>query len=89
MPEGVEVEVGEGFAWLTPLSGADRSAMLGQLLAASEGDPSLIEVDTSGTHRTYIVPESIAQEAGYVDKPKPKSKRKTKAEKESEESEDE
>ncbi len=94
MSEGVEVELGDGFAWLTPLSSGERGALLGALLGAAEGDPALIEVDTSGTHFTYVVPESIAQAAGYVDtpesepEPEPKPRRrKTKAEKEAEEAE--
>jgi hypothetical protein len=68
MAQGVEVDIRGGIA---ELAFADHQAR-GEALAKLHeiGGPDCVAVDTSGTRRTYVVPESIASEAGLVDKPK-------------------
>lgn len=65
MPEGIQVELDSGFARVEFLNKAKVGQTLAQLLAV--GGPGLIDVDTSGTRKTYIVPESIAEQAGLIE----------------------
>lgn len=69
MPAGIEVETEDGFATITFLDRSLRGRALAKLLDL--GGPELIDVDTSGTHRRYRVPESIAADAGLIDAPAP------------------
>lgn len=64
--EGIMIEVADGFARIQFLDKEKRGSGLAALIAV--GGPELIDVDTrSNTHKTYIVPESIAVEAGLLD----------------------
>lgn len=74
MPAGIEAEVAGGFARVTFTDPAQRGRTLAALLRA--GGPGLIDVDTSGRRTAYVVPESIAQQAGVLDAPKRRRKRK-------------
>lgn len=81
MNEGVQVEIEDGFARIEFLDKSKRGAVLAELLRV--GGPGLIDVDTGGTRKTYIVPESVAIDAGLIEPPKPKrtTTRKAAAEK--------
>lgn len=70
MAEGIQVEVADGFARVEFLDKSKRGDGLAALIKA--GGPGLIDVDTSGSRKTYIVPESVAEDAGLIDAPKPK-----------------
>lgn len=66
MAEGIEVEVADGFARIQFHDTAKKGPTLTRLLEL--GGPGLIDVDTrSGRRKTYIVPESIAKDAGLLD----------------------
>lgn len=65
MPHGVQVEIERGFAHIEFLDPSTRGTALAALVAA--GGPGLIDVDTSGSRKTYIVPESIAAQAGVLE----------------------
>lgn len=75
MAEGISVEVENGFARVEFLDKSKRGDGLAALIRA--GGPGLIDVDTSGARKTYIVPESIAEEAGLIDAPKKAAAKKT------------
>lgn len=76
--QGISVEVEDGFARIEFYDPKLRGTTLAELLRV--GGPGLIDVDTSGTRKTYIVPESVAVDAGLLPKPKAKtSTAKTKA----------
>jgi hypothetical protein len=64
MSEGIQVEVEGGFARIEFLHPSKYGNTLTALLEA--GGSGLIDVDTSGTRKTYIVPESVAQQAGLL-----------------------
>lgn len=78
MPQGIEIVTEDGFSTLTFLDKAQRGPALKKLLDI--GGPELIDVDTSGTHKSYVVPESIAIEAGLIDTPSESAKAAPKAE---------
>ena len=64
--EGVQVEVTDGFARIEFPDPHKRGEVVAALLKA--GGPGLIDVDTRGSRRrAYIVPESIAQQAGLLE----------------------
>lgn len=63
--EGIQVEVEDGFARIEFLDRSLRGKSLAALLAVA--GPGMIDVDTSGTRKTYIVPESIAAQAGLIE----------------------
>src|SRR3954468_20446364 len=64
MPQGVSVEVADGYALITFPDPTQRGPVLAKLLAL--GTP--IKVDTSGRDtRGYRVPEGNAREAGLID----------------------
>lgn len=65
--EGLQIEVADGFARIEILDGSKRGDTLAALLAV--GGSGLVDVDTSGTRKTYIVPESIAEQAGLLSTP--------------------
>lgn len=66
MPDGVIVEVADGFATLDFVDSALRGPALNQLLAI--GGPASIETITrDGPRRKYRVPEGNADEAGLLD----------------------
>lgn len=71
--KGIQVEVADGFARIEFLDKELRGATLTKLLEA--GGPGLIDVDTSGTRKTYIVPESIARDAGLIQQRRTATKR--------------
>lgn len=75
--EGIQVEVEDGFARVEFLDSRLRGKGIAALLAVA--GPGMIDVDTSGTRKTYIVPESIAAQAGFIGPPpeveKPKARR--------------
>lgn len=79
MAEGIFAEVQDGFARIQFIDPAVRGPALAALLAV--GGPDLIDVDShSGSRKIYIVPESVAQEAGLLDvapEPKKASRRAT------------
>lgn len=75
MAEGIQVEVADGFARIEFLDKSKRGDGVAALLKA--GGPGMIDVDTSGSRKTYIVPESIAEQAGLIDAPKPKRRTST------------
>ena len=77
MAEGISVEVEGGFARIEFLDKSKRGDGVAALLRA--GGPGLIDVDTSGARKTYIVPENIAEEAGFIDAPKKAAAKKTAA----------
>lgn len=64
MAEGIQIEIEDGFARIEILDGAKRGDTVAALLAV--GGSGLVDVDTSGTRKTYIVPESIAEQAGLL-----------------------
>lgn len=66
MPEGIEVVVENGFATVRPF-GVNRGHVVGQLLKHTT--PEFVDVDTSGRTKAYIVPESVARAAGFIDAP--------------------
>lgn len=68
MAEGISVEVENGLARIEFLDKSKRGDGVAALLRA--GGPGLIDVDTSGARKTYIVPENIAEDAGFIDAPK-------------------
>ena len=61
---GIQIEIADGFARIEFLDPSKRGDTLAALLDA--GGPELMDVDTSGVRRTYIVPESIAVQAGLL-----------------------
>lgn len=67
MPEGIEVVVENGFATVRPFGGVNRGKVVGQLLKHTT--PEFVDVDTSGRTKAYIVPESVARAAGFIDAP--------------------
>lgn len=62
--EGITIEVADGFARIEFLDKSKRGETLTKLLEV--GGPGMIDTDTSGARRTYIVPESIAAQAGLI-----------------------
>jgi hypothetical protein len=65
MAEGIAIEVEGGFARIEFLDKNKRGEALAALLRV--GGPAMIDIDTrSGPRKVYIVPESIAVEAGLV-----------------------
>ena len=78
MPEHATVEVDDGTARITFANNKARGAGLDALVRA--GGPRSIRTDTSGPKPTYIVAETVATDAGLVDKPRPRRKRKPKTE---------
>jgi hypothetical protein len=69
--EGISVEVADGFARIEFLDKKLRGITVTKLLDA--GGPDMIDVDTSGARKTYIVPESVARQAGLIDEPEEKA----------------
>lgn len=65
MPEGVQVEIVNGRAEITPDPGK-RSEVVTKLLGAVD-NRSQIRVDTGGRRRSFHVDEDIARKAGLVD----------------------
>jgi hypothetical protein len=83
MAEGILAEVEDGFARIQFLDKSKVGPSLARLIEL--GGPELIDIDTrSNPRKTYIVPESIAQEAGLLEAaptpPVRRSTRKTKTE---------
>lgn len=84
MAEGILAEVEDGFARIQFLDKSKVGPSLAKLIEL--GGPELIDIDTrSNPRKTYIVPESIAQEAGLLEVTLPtppvrRSTRKTKTE---------
>lgn len=78
MAEGIYAEVEDGFARLQFLDPAVKHAAMAKLLELA--GPGLIDVDTrTGSRKIYIVPESIAQQAGLLEvvpEPKPRGRAK-------------
>lgn len=67
-PEGVAVETdGNGFARVSFPDPSKTGEGLAALLAV--GGPGLIDVDTRGERKGYIVPESVAVQAGLLADP--------------------
>jgi hypothetical protein len=66
MPEGVNVEVDEGYARISFPDPSKQGPALSALLKT--GAP--IQVKTGGVRREYLVPEGNAREAGLLDAPK-------------------
>jgi hypothetical protein len=74
MPAGVETIIEDGFATITFTDPTLRGPALAALIA--DVGPELVDVDTSGTRKSYIVPASAAEKAGLLDVPaKPKAKK--------------
>src|SRR5687767_9790581 len=68
MPEGIEVEVEDGFARIQFADPAKKGEALRALLDV--GGPGLIDTDSrAGRRRIYIVPESVARDVGLLDEP--------------------
>ncbi len=67
MPKGIEASVANGFAELAFIDPALKGPTLNRLIELV--GPEMVETDTGGTHRTYIVPESAARELGLLDEP--------------------
>ena|SRR5262245_1083350 len=66
MPEGIEAVVEDGFARIQFADPAAAGPALARLLETA--GPGLIDVDTrSGRRKVYIVPESVAVDAGMLD----------------------
>lgn len=66
MAEGILAEVENGFARIQFLDKSKVGPSLAKLLEL--GGPGLIDIDTrSNPRKTYIVPESIAQDAGLLE----------------------
>ena len=66
MAEGILAEVENGFARIQFLDASKRGPALAKLIEL--GGPELIDIDTrSNPRKTYIVPESIAAEAGLLE----------------------
>lgn len=65
MPEGISVAIEDGFATIEFLDRSLRGVTLQKLI--DEGGGESIAVDTSGTRRSYVVPEAVARAAGIVD----------------------
>lgn len=76
MADGIQIEVEDGVARIEFLDKSKRGDALAALIAA--GGPGLIDVDTSGTRKTYIVPESIAEQAGLMEPKTAPAKKTTK-----------
>lgn len=74
---GIQIEIVDGFAHIEFLDSSVRGGALRALLDA--GGPGLIDVDTSGTRKTYIVPESVAQQAGLLTTPEPAKRTRSRA----------
>ncbi|ADD81121.1 gp16 [Rhodococcus phage ReqiPine5] len=70
MPRGVTVVVTNGVAHITP-EPHNRGEIARKLTAIT----NLIEIDTSGSRKAYIVTEEIAREAGLLDELKPAAKK--------------
>lgn len=71
MADGIAIEVEGGFARIEFLDRTKRGDALAALLRV--GGPAMIDVDTrSGPRKVYVVPESIAIEAGLIAPPAPK-----------------
>jgi hypothetical protein len=66
MPEGVNVEVDEGYARISFPDASKRGPALSALLKT--GAP--IQVRTGNKNRVYVVPEGNARDAGLLDAPK-------------------
>lgn len=77
MPKGIEAEVADGFAKVTFTDPSLRGPALAKVLELS--GPSFIDVDTSGTRRSYNILESVAREAGLLDEPESAPKPEPKA----------
>jgi hypothetical protein len=70
MAEGIQVEVTDGFAHIQFLDREKAGPAITKLLEL--GGPGLLDVDTrSNSRKTYIVPESIARDAGLLDEAAP------------------
>lgn len=66
MAEGIHAEVTDGFAHIQFLDREKAGPAITKLLEL--GGPGLLDVDTrSNSRKTYIVPESIARDAGLLD----------------------
>ena len=66
MAEGIHAEVTDGFAHIQFLDREKAGPAITKLLEL--GGPGLLDVDTrSNPRKTYIVPESIARDAGLLD----------------------
>lgn len=62
--DGLYIELRDGFAEIAFLDPSKRGATLANLIAVA--GPEFVEVDTSGTRKTYRVPESVARDAGVL-----------------------
>lgn len=69
MMEGISVEVEAGFAYIEFMDKRAAGPVLQALIDV--GGQEMIDVNTGGTRRTYIVPESIAIAAGVLDATEP------------------
>jgi hypothetical protein len=69
MPAGIETEIENGFARVSFPDPSLRGPALQRLL--EDIGPDLIDVDTSGRRKVYIVPASAAVAAGLVDGDEP------------------
>jgi hypothetical protein len=74
--DGIQIEVADGFARIEFLDKSKRGETLAKLIDV--GGPGLIDIDTGGARKTYIVPESVAQDAGLINAPKKTSTAKKK-----------
>lgn len=77
MPKGIEAEVADGFAKVTFTDPSLRGPAIQRVLELS--GPAFIDVDTSGTRRSYTILESVAREAGLLDEPEADEKPQPKA----------
>lgn len=78
MSDGVIVEVDGGFARIEFADARARGRGVAALLAV--GGPGLVDTDTSGRRVRYVVPETVARDAGLIAKPKRRAaRRKAKA----------
>lgn len=69
MAEGIAIEVEGGFARIEFLDKTKRGDALAALLRV--GGPGMIDIETrTGPRKVYVVPESIAVEAGLLAPPK-------------------
>lgn len=74
MSDGVIVEVDSGFARIEFTDARARGRGVAALLAA--GGAGLVDTDTSGRRVRYVVPESVASDAGLIAKPKRRAPRR-------------
>lgn len=65
MTTGIDIRLRDGFAELEFTDPALKGPTLHRLHEVI--DDAFIDVDTGGTRRTYIVPESAARDAGLLD----------------------